>query len=454
MKWTANIKKGKKEPKPAKRRRRGPSLSTIIIVTILLIGVGIIAYPTVSDWWNQYHMTRAISQYVTAVEEIDQETIDKMLRSARRYNRQLRKNTNRFHMNDRQRKRYESMLDIDGSGVMGYIQIESINVNLPIYHDVEETVLQVAIGHIPGTSLPVGGKYTHAVVSGHRGLPSARLFTDLDKLSEGDTFTITVLNQTITYEVDQIRVVEPSDMSDLNLVRKKDYVTLVTCTPYGINTHRLLVRGHRIDNIAGTIVIPAEALQIPNYIAVPAVGIPLLFIYLVGSLIYYRAIGPKYDHDKVMHALEELKEVEDASRAEQTSSASPADDTDRQRIKQVLQELKGGGASDGAPVSGATASQTKSEIETGETKEELAFNSDDSSDALDLGASEDVAAPEFDPSEPAEPLWFGATEDFEASEPFATEGVDAFDADTAETDDTLSIPLIKAEDSNNDESNG
>lgn len=309
MKAFANIiGKKDKEPRPAKKRRRGPSKSTLIIMGVLLVGVGIISYPTFSDWWNQYHQTRAISAYVAAVEEIDQETIDAMLKQARRYNWRLRKNGNRFNMTDKQRKRYRSILDITGTGVMGYIQIGSINVNLPIYHGVEESVLQVAIGHIEGSSLPVGGKYTHAAVSGHRGLPSARLFTDLDKLSEGDTFTVTVLTQTITYEVDQIRVVEPDDMSDLNLVKGKDYMTLITCTPYGINTHRLLVRGHRIDNIEGTLVVPAEAMQIPNYIAVPAVGIPMLFAYLVGSLIYYRVKGPRYDHDKVMQALEELKD--------------------------------------------------------------------------------------------------------------------------------------------------
>jgi sortase A len=230
-----------------------------------------------------------------------------MIGEAVAYNERLVDKPDRYKMTEAEEKEYRSILDLTGKGVMGYIQINSIGVNLPVYHGVEEKVLQVAIGHIEGTSLPVGGPTTHAAVSGHRGLPSAKLFTDLDKLVEGDTFTITILNRTTTYEVDQIRIVDPTDMSDLNLQQGADYVTLVTCTPYGINTHRLLVRGHRIDNIEGRVVIPAEALQIPNYIAVPAVAIPMLFAYLVGSLIYYRFFGGTPDRERVMAALEDMR---------------------------------------------------------------------------------------------------------------------------------------------------
>ena len=297
----AQAKKARAEKK--KRKRKGPSISTLIALVIMTVGALIVAYPTFSDWWNSFHQSRAIANYVNAVEETDPELIERMFEEAHAYNERLLSKPNRYMMSDEERAEYQSILDLTGSGVIGYIQINNIGVNLPIYHGVEESVLQVAIGHIEGSSLPVGGPSTHAVVSGHRGLPSAKLFTDLDKLVEGDTFTITVLDQTFTYEVDQIRIVEPSDMSDLNIVRESDYVTLVTCTPYGINTHRLLVRAHRIDNIAGTLAVPAEAVQIPNYIAVPAVGVPMLFIYLIGALIYYRGQG-RYDKQK---ALDEIR---------------------------------------------------------------------------------------------------------------------------------------------------
>ncbi len=289
------------------RRRRGPQKSTVILVAFLLLGLAIIAYPTFSDWWNQYHQSRAIATYVQDIESISQEEKDAILAEARDYNVRLLQKSDRYRLSDEERAEYERTLNPTGNGVMGYIQISSIGVNLPVYHGLDESVLQIAIGHIEGTSLPVGGETTHAVVSGHRGLPSAKLFTDLDKLVEGDTFTMTVLDQTCTYEVDQIRIVDPADMSDLNIVQGADYTTLVTCTPYGINTHRLLVRGHRIDNIAGRVVIPAEALQIPNYIAVPAVAIPMLFAYLVGSLIYYRFFGGTPDREKVMAALEDMR---------------------------------------------------------------------------------------------------------------------------------------------------
>ena len=273
--------------KPAKRKKKVDWLSLIMVV-VMVVGAGIIAYPTFSDWWNSYHQSRAIANYVNAVEETDPKVLAKMLEDAHAYNERLLAKTNRYEMTQSERIEYESILDLTGDGVIGYLQINAIGVNLPIYHGVSEAVLQVAIGHIEGTSLPVGGPSTHAAVSGHRGLPSARLFTDLDKLVEGDTFTVTVLKETATYEVDQIRIVDPDDISDLNIEQGEDYVTLITCTPYGINTHRMLVRGHRVANVDGKTVIPAEAVQIPNYVAVPAVGLPMLFVYLIGALIYYR----------------------------------------------------------------------------------------------------------------------------------------------------------------------
>ena len=290
------------DAEPAKKSHR-PSLVTVVAVLALVVGIGLLVYPTFSDWWNSYHQTRAIATYVAAVEEADPEQIEKMMEDARAYNQRLVQNGNRWNMSDAEKAEYKSLLDITGTGVMGYVQINAINVDYPIYHGMEESVLQIAIGHLEGSSLPVGGSTTHAVISGHRGLPSARLFTDLDRLVEGDTFTVTVLDQTVTYEVDQIRIVLPTDLSNLNIEQGKDYCTLITCTPYGVNTHRMLVRGHRVDNLVDSDVITAEAIQIPRYIAIPAVGVPMLFIFLIGMLVYYRTRRPEMDKEAVTDAL-------------------------------------------------------------------------------------------------------------------------------------------------------
>ena len=278
--------------KKQRKQRRGPSISTIILVLILLAGVGILLYPSVSDWWNSMHATRVIASYVTAVEDLSGQEKEAMLEAARAYNESLPNGVN-FNLTEEQLEEYNSLLNVGGSGIMGYVQITAIGVNLPVYHSVDESVLQIAVGHIPGSSLPVGGERTHAILSGHRGLPSAKLFTDLDQMVEGDTFTVNILGETITYMVDQIRIVLPEETNELAIRDGKDYCTLVTCTPYGINTHRMLVRGKRIDNIAGEVVVTAEAVRIPTYVVMPAIGIPLLFIILVIMLIYYRRLGPR-----------------------------------------------------------------------------------------------------------------------------------------------------------------
>lgn len=176
---------------------------------------------------------------------------------------------------------YNSLLDITGTGMMGYVEIPKINVELPIYHGTRDSILQVAVGHIAGTSLPVGGIGSHCSVSGHRGLPSARLFTDIDSLRNGDIFTVTVLDRMITYEVDQVRIVNPTDLGDLAIDPEMDYMTLVTCTPYGINSHRLLVRGHRINNLSGNVRVMADAIQIKPYLVAVFLAIPILIIMLV-----------------------------------------------------------------------------------------------------------------------------------------------------------------------------
>lgn len=286
-----------KEPKQETKRKRGKkkkkkkgTLSTILLVVIMLVGVGVLAYPSVSDWWNSMHATQAIASYVEAVEDLSKEEKEAIFAKAREYNESLPNGVN-FNISDEQYAEYASILDITGTGIMGYIQIQSIGVNLPVYHGVDEGILQIAVGHIPGSSFPIGGERTHAVMSGHRGLPSAKLFSDLDKLGEGDIFTVTVLDETFTYMVDQIRIVLPEETDELGIVEGKEYATLVTCTPYGVNSHRILMRGHRIANLDGK-ATPAEAVKIPTYIVIPAVGIPLLFIVLVIMLIYYRRKGP------------------------------------------------------------------------------------------------------------------------------------------------------------------
>ena len=258
---------------------------TLILLFILLAGVGLIAYPTFADWWNSFHQSRAVASYAEEVSNMNAEEYEKIIRKAEAYNKKLADSGILWTLDEDQEKEYEEQLNIGSSGIMGYISIPKIDVMLPIYHGIDEAVLQVAIGHISGTSLPVGGRSSHCVISGHRGLPSARLFTDIDKLVEGDTFTITVLDQTLTYEVDQIRTVEPTDLSDLQIEKGKDYLTLVTCTPYGINTHRLLVRGHRTKNADGDAAVIADALQIePVYIA-PFVAVPILILLVIGMFI-------------------------------------------------------------------------------------------------------------------------------------------------------------------------
>lgn len=224
-------------------------ISTIFIILIFLVGLGFISYPTVSNLWNQAHQSRAIATYSKQVEKLDDSENKKMLKAARKYNKSLLKKSDHWKLSKKDKKKYESLLDVSGTGIMGYIEIPKISCSLPVYHGTDEGALQIAIGHLEGSSLPVGGKSSHCVLSGHRGLPSARLFTDLDQMEEGDTFILNILGHKLAYEVDQIKVVLPEEMSDLEIQEGKDLCTLVTCTPYGINTHRLLVRGHRVKYV-------------------------------------------------------------------------------------------------------------------------------------------------------------------------------------------------------------
>ena len=257
----------------------------IILCLVILIGIGLLSYPTVSDWWNSFHQTRAVASYAAAVSQMKTEDYDRLFAEADDYNRKLAGTGMKWSMTDEEIQEYNNVLDISDNGIMGYIDIPRIRQTLPIYHGTDDAVLQVAIGHLAGTSLPVGGDSTHCVVSGHRGLPSARLFTDLDRLTVGDIWTMTVLNRTVTYEVDQIRIVEPEDLSELQIVQGRDYCTLLTCTPYGINSHRLLVRGHRIANLDGDANVTADAMQVDQTLVAIVVAIIILLILCVFLLI-------------------------------------------------------------------------------------------------------------------------------------------------------------------------
>ena len=224
------------------------NISTIILILMFLVWLSLLLYPTISDYWNSFHQSRAIAKYTEQVAELNNDLYKQLWEDAAAYNERLLTKLNRYKMTSEEKAEYESLLNVSGNGIIGYIEIEKIDCSLPVYHGTAESALQIAAGHIEGTSLPVGGASTHCVISGHRGLPRAKLFTNLDRLVEGDTFGLHILDEILTYEVDQISVVEPDEVEKLEIEEGKDYCTLVTCTPYGINTHRLLVRGHRVAN--------------------------------------------------------------------------------------------------------------------------------------------------------------------------------------------------------------
>ena len=269
------------------KKKKADNFINIILVLVLFVGLSLLLYPTVSDYWNSFHQTRAITTYAEEVADLNEEEYERLWNAAQDYNRALAQRGTHFVLTDEQIEEYEQMLDVSGLGVMGYIEIPEIRCSLPIYHGTDEAVLQIAIGHLEWSSLPVGGENSHCVLSGHRGLPSAKLFTNLDQLKEGDIFMLRVLDEVLTYEVDQIRIVEPQEVDDLQIENGKDYCTLVTCTPYVINTHRLLVRGHRIENIedSDSIHVTADAIQIEPLLVAPIVAIPILLILLILLLI-------------------------------------------------------------------------------------------------------------------------------------------------------------------------
>ena len=271
------------------------NLSTILIGVAFVVGLGLLLYPSIADYWNSFHQTRAIMSYSEAVSNMSKEDFEKEISRALEYNAEVAKSGLDWNMSDENKEVYNNVLNFTGTGTMGYIQIDKIKVTLPVYHGTNESVLQTSIGHLEGTSLPVGastydykeGKVmdpadgSHCVLTGHRGLPSAKLFSNLDRLVEGDVFSLSILGETYSYQVDQIRVVEPTDLSELDIVPGMDYCTLVTCTPYGINTHRLLVRGHRVANPQGDISVVPDAVIIDSVYVAPFIAAPIILVLLL-----------------------------------------------------------------------------------------------------------------------------------------------------------------------------
>lgn len=264
----------------------------ILLVLILFAGVCIMLYPAISQYWNSKTQSRIVENYENVISSLSEEDFKKFFEEATAYNKAL------FELDDplydyKKISGYNNILNVSNVGIMGYITIEKLGVELPVYHGTSSDVLNIACGHLEGTSLPVGGQNSHCVLSAHRGLPRAKLFTDLDKMECGDTFTITVLNKTITYQVDQIKVVNPEEVRNLTIEEGQDRCTLLTCTPYGVNTHRLLVRGTRIENAKPMIYVTSDAYKIDSIVATPIVAAPILLILLIYLLVKYRHKGSK-----------------------------------------------------------------------------------------------------------------------------------------------------------------
>ena len=275
------------------KKRKWP---TFILLLLFFIGLSVMLYPALADYWNSRTQSQAIVDYEAMLNNIQKEDYTALFERAEEYNRALAELDYPLLHYSRVPDYYE-ILDLNGNGMMGYATIPKIGIERPLYHGTSAAVLNVAIGHLEGTSLPVGGETTHTVISAHRGLPSAKLFTDLDRMEIGDVFTITILDRTLTYQVDRIRIVEPPDVSELALVDGGDYCTLLTCTPYGINTERLLVRGRRIETVEHhTIYITTDAYQIDTLIVTPIVALPILFVLML--IVLFKPVKKASDGDE------------------------------------------------------------------------------------------------------------------------------------------------------------
>ncbi|MBO6241079.1 MAG: class C sortase [Butyrivibrio sp.] len=272
-----------------KKKGLKKQIPNIVFGVIFLIGIAIFLYPSVSNYINSQHQSKAISNYDEAISNMTQEDYSKFWEEAYKYNEALTQKAMNFTLSDEELEEYNSVLNPTGTGIIGYIEIENIGVNLPIYHGTSESVLQTGIGHLEGTSFPTGTSSTHAVLSGHRGLPSSKLFTDLDQMIVGDTFLLHIMDQTFAYQVDNISIVLPEEVTGLAIVNGEEYVTLVTCTPYGVNTHRLLVRAKRVDyNEETKLIVPADATRYGNMIIAPFIGAPMLLIAFIIFMVMTR----------------------------------------------------------------------------------------------------------------------------------------------------------------------
>ncbi|WP_304424628.1 class C sortase [Faecalibaculum rodentium] len=271
-------------------------LSTIVIVIVFVVGLGLLAYPTVANWWNHRKMIHVTEKYEQQVQNMASSDIETRIIEAQKFNQSL-KSRNRFYPTEEDHEKYQKTLDISGTGVMGSITVPSVDIALPIYHGTSEEVLAVGAGHLEGSSLPVGGLGTHTVITGHRGLPSALLFTDLDKVVEDDYVILKILNETLTYQVDTIRIVEPKEIESLAIDPDKDLLTLVTCTPYGINTHRILITGHRVENLKEW-KATSDAGQIDTKIVALCIAIPILIILFIWLMIKTRKPKTKGEPDE------------------------------------------------------------------------------------------------------------------------------------------------------------
>ncbi|MGN1457742.1 MAG: class C sortase [Acutalibacteraceae bacterium] len=266
-----------------KRKGFKDRLITVLLILGLLAGLSIMLYPTISEYYNSFHQSKAIADYSDSVAQMTIDQYEKILDSAKKYNENIKRWSAPYIMTEKEMENYNKQLNISHDGIMGYVEIPSIDCSLPLYHGTEEAVLQIGLGHLEWSSLPVGGKSTHCVISGHRGLPSATLFTNLDKVKMGDIFMIRVLDEVFTYEVDQILTVDPNETNSLRITEGEDYCTLVTCTPYGINTERIFVRGHRIPNqkSADTVIVTPDGVRFEPFIVSVCVAAPLLFVLLI-----------------------------------------------------------------------------------------------------------------------------------------------------------------------------
>ena len=271
------------------------NLSTILLIVILVMGLSLMLYPTVSEAWNTRFQNRTIDNYEKAITQMDTSEYDAMWSEAVEFNQRSRLGTSIFALSEEDKQVYDSLLNLTNDGIMGYVEIPSIGVKLALYHGTSDAVLQVGVGHLEWSSLPVGGEGTHTIMSGHRGLPSARLFTDLDQLGEGDVFILHILHETLTYEVDQILIVLPDESDPLLPEEGKDLCTLITCTPYGVNSHRLLVRGHRVENAAQAVKVrvTADALRVSSLGVAAVLYAPILILFLSIQMVVDRRTSRK-----------------------------------------------------------------------------------------------------------------------------------------------------------------